>query len=51
MTITILVCALAFACGAMLGRNLAAIGINSDNALQNYQLLKEQLDMYQLIFA
>ena len=37
MTIKILVCALAFACGAMLGRNLAAIGINSDNALKNYQ--------------
>ncbi|MCC0176752.1 peptidase C39 bacteriocin processing [Waterburya agarophytonicola K14] len=37
MTITVLVCALAFACGAMLGKNLAAIGITSDNALKNHQ--------------
>ena len=37
MTITVLVCALVFACGGMLGRNLAAIGITSDNALKNYQ--------------
>ncbi len=37
MTITVLVCALAFVCGATLGKNLAAIGITSDNALKNYQ--------------
>ena len=37
MTITILVCTLAFTCGAMLGKNLAAIGVNSDNALKNCQ--------------
>ncbi len=37
MTILVLVCALAFACGAMLGKNLAAIGVTSDNALKNYQ--------------
>ena len=37
MTILVLVCALAFTCGAMLGKNLAAIGITSDNALQNCQ--------------
>lgn len=39
MTITVLVCALAFVCGAMLGKNLAAIGITSDNALRNHQKL------------
>ena len=37
MTILVLVCALTFACGAMLGKNLAAVGITSDNALKNYQ--------------
>ena len=37
MTILVLVCALAFACGAMLGKNLAAVGVTSDNALKNYQ--------------
>lgn len=37
MTILVLVCTLTFACGAMLGKNLAAIGITSDNALRNYQ--------------
>lgn len=37
MTITVLVCALAFACGGMLGKNLAAVGVTSDNALKNYQ--------------
>lgn len=37
MTNLVLVCALAFACGGMLGKNLAAVGVTSDNALQNYQ--------------
>ena len=37
MVILVLVCALAFACGGMLGKNLAAIGVTSDNALKNYQ--------------
>ena len=37
MTILVLVCALAFVCGAMLGKNLAAVGITSDNALKNHQ--------------
>ena len=37
MTILVLVCTLTFACGGMLGKNLAAIGITSDNALKNYQ--------------
>ncbi len=37
MTILVLVCALAFCCGAMLGKNLAVIGVTSDNALKNYQ--------------
>jgi Peptidase C39 family len=32
-----LVCSLAFAGGALLGKNLAAVGITSDNALKNYQ--------------
>lgn len=33
----ILVCALAFTGGGIFGKNLAAIGITSDNALKNYQ--------------
>jgi len=37
MTILVLVCALAFVCGAMLGKNLAANGVTSDNALKNHQ--------------
>jgi len=37
MTILILVCALAFTSGAMLGKNLAAAGVTSDNALKNCQ--------------
>lgn len=37
MITLILVCALAFAGGGILGKNLAAVGINSDNALKNYQ--------------
>ena len=32
-----LVCSLAFAGGALFGKNLAAVGITSDNALKNYQ--------------
>lgn len=37
MVILVLFCLLAFACGGMLGKNLAAIGVTSDNALKNYQ--------------
>lgn len=37
MITLVLVCVLAFAGGGILGKNLAAIGINSDNALKNYQ--------------
>jgi hypothetical protein len=37
MVILVLFCVLAFACGGMLGKNLAAIGVTSDNALKNYQ--------------
>ncbi|MGL5795565.1 MAG: cysteine peptidase family C39 domain-containing protein [Waterburya sp.] len=33
----VLLCALAFTGGGILGKHLAAIGINSDNALKNYQ--------------
>lgn len=33
----VLVCVLAFAVGGMLGKSLAVRGINSDNALKNYQ--------------
>lgn len=33
----VLVCALAFAIGSIFGKNLAAKGITSDNALKNYQ--------------
>ncbi len=32
-----LVCSLAFAGGALFGKNLAVVGITSDNALKNYQ--------------
>ncbi|MDJ0573102.1 MAG: peptidase C39 bacteriocin processing [Pleurocapsa sp. MO_192.B19] len=37
MLTLILVCALALAGGGIFGKNLAAIGITSDNALNNYQ--------------
>ena len=39
MIISILICILAFVGGAWLGKKLAAIGITSDNALQNHQKL------------
>ncbi|MEL6929461.1 MAG: peptidase C39 bacteriocin processing, partial [Cyanobacteria bacterium J06600_6] len=37
MVSLVLVCLLAFGGGAILGKNLALKGINSDNALKNYQ--------------
>ena len=37
MIILALVCSLAFAGGAIFGKNLAAIGVTSDNALKNHQ--------------
>jgi len=37
MTSLVLVCTVAFGCGALFGKNLAFQGIDSDNALNNYQ--------------
>lgn len=39
MVSLVLVCALAFGGGGILGKCLAVKGINSDNALKNYQNL------------